>query len=185
MIKDLNNNVVFENQFIRLENNDVEFLNWEKWKYLRAYLNKEKRIKDGVVILCINENDEFLFIKNYRYALDKNIWELPRWKYNNNEDAISWAKRELLEETWISNIISSNYLWTTWSDTWIIAWLADIVCLYLDSKDQSIKLQAEENIYDYDWFTLDKIKDFIKKEEIIDWYSQSAIFRYILFKNDY
>jgi ADP-ribose pyrophosphatase len=42
---------------------------------------------------------QILLIKQYRYAADEFIWEIPAGKLDGNEDPLVCARRELLEET--------------------------------------------------------------------------------------
>jgi len=52
----------------------------------------------AVVILAIN-NDEVMFVEQYRYPLQKILLELPAGKIDANESPINTAIRELQEET--------------------------------------------------------------------------------------
>lgn len=53
----------------------------------------------GVVIACKPSPDEILLIKQYRYAIDEELIELPAGRLNQGEDRLEAAKRELTEET--------------------------------------------------------------------------------------
>jgi ADP-ribose pyrophosphatase len=56
----------------------------------------------SVVILAIDERKEepaVLLIRQYRYAANKELWELPAGRIDEGEDALTAAKRELAEET--------------------------------------------------------------------------------------
>jgi ADP-ribose pyrophosphatase len=53
----------------------------------------------GVVIACKPAPDEVLLIRQYRYALDEELIELPAGRVNKDEDRLEAAKRELIEET--------------------------------------------------------------------------------------
>ena len=52
----------------------------------------------GVVILAIDDNDMIYMVKQYRYAIQKEIYELPAGRLEKNEDPFLCAKRELEEE---------------------------------------------------------------------------------------
>lgn len=181
MIKTLKENVVFQNKYITLQNNDVEFLWWKKWNYLKIFLNENKNIKDWVVIFCVNEENEVLIIKNYRYSIDKVIWELPRWKYEWFETPIEAWIRELKEETWVEKIINSEILWSIYTDSGLLCVEPDVVFLHVKTK-QNIKLQSQENIYDFSWISIDDLKSKIVTGEIKDWFLHSALLKYILIK---
>jgi ADP-ribose pyrophosphatase len=56
----------------------------------------------SVVILAIDERKSkpsVLLIRQYRYAANQELWELPAGRIDEGEDALEAAKRELAEET--------------------------------------------------------------------------------------
>jgi ADP-ribose pyrophosphatase len=56
----------------------------------------------SVVILAIDERKpepSVLLIRQYRYAANQELWELPAGRIDEGEDALTAAKRELAEET--------------------------------------------------------------------------------------
>jgi ADP-ribose pyrophosphatase len=57
----------------------------------------------SVVILALDEQKKkkplVLLIKQYRYAANQELWELPAGRIDEGEDALTAAKRELAEET--------------------------------------------------------------------------------------
>ncbi len=53
----------------------------------------------GAVVVPVFENGDVLMIKQYRYPIEKVIYELPAGKLDPNEDPEHCARRELEEET--------------------------------------------------------------------------------------
>lgn len=53
----------------------------------------------GAVVVPVFENGDVLMIKQYRYPIDKIIYELPAGKLDPDEDPEYCARRELEEET--------------------------------------------------------------------------------------
>jgi ADP-ribose pyrophosphatase len=56
----------------------------------------------SVVVLALDERKKepaVLLIRQYRYAADQELWELPAGRIDKGEDALTAAKRELAEET--------------------------------------------------------------------------------------
>ena len=69
-------------------------------KFLNLYKLDIKHDKaDGVMIIPITENDEFVLLKQFRPAINDYIYEFPAGLIDNGEDAIKAATRELFEET--------------------------------------------------------------------------------------
>lgn len=181
MIKTLENIIVFQNKYITVENNRVQFENWEIDKYLRVFPNWQKKSRVWVSILCINQNEEILLIKNYRYAIDKAVWEIPRGRYDWEETAIEAGKRELEEETWIKNILQEKYLWNIYIENWVLASEWDLVLIQVENNHE-IKLQREEHIIDYKWLSVEEIKKEIFNWNLKDPFLETALLRYLFQK---
>lgn len=85
--------VIFEGRKVRLE---LHHLRSEEGKVH----HREVCIHPGaVVILPLLDDDTVVLIANRRYAIDKNLLELPAGTLEKGEIAINGAGRELLEET--------------------------------------------------------------------------------------
>lgn len=52
----------------------------------------------GVVILAIDKNNSVYMVKQYRYAVQNELYELPAGRLEKGEDPFECAKRELEEE---------------------------------------------------------------------------------------
>ena len=52
----------------------------------------------GACILPVDENENITMVRQYRYALGEEMWELPAGKLEKGEDPFEAAKRELAEE---------------------------------------------------------------------------------------
>lgn len=53
----------------------------------------------GVCVAALNENNEMLFVRQYRYPYSEILLEIPAGKLNPGEDPLECGKRELWEET--------------------------------------------------------------------------------------
>lgn len=167
MIKTLKQNIIFKNNFLELQNNDVIYNNKEV-KFLKIFLNKNRKLNSWAVVFCINEYNEILIIKNYRYAIDDIIWELPRWWLDWDEKYIPAAIRELKEECNIGIIKESILLWEVNTDSWILASKVGIVLIRVQKSSNIIKLQKEENIVEYKWVSEININSMIINNMIHD-----------------
>lgn len=56
----------------------------------------------AAAIVAMDHDQNVILIKQYRYAVDDFIWEIPAGTLNANESALSCARRELTEETGFS-----------------------------------------------------------------------------------
>jgi len=62
----------------------------------------------AVAILPIFHDERILLVRQYRHPVNAPLWEIPAGKLERGEDALTCAKRELLEET--------GYEATTWEE---------------------------------------------------------------------
>lgn len=53
----------------------------------------------GAGVLCLNDKNEVLLIRQFRYAYGETLYEIPAGKLEKGEDPYNAAKRELEEET--------------------------------------------------------------------------------------
>lgn len=85
-------NYIYKGKILNLRCDDVYFENGEKAK--REIVEH----RGGVCILPLTKNNEILFVKQYRYAYEKEILELPAGKLEINELPDEAIIREMNEE---------------------------------------------------------------------------------------
>ena len=90
--KTINSEQVYKGRVISLKRDTVLCPNGEE--SIREIITH----RGGVAIL-VKVDDKFIIEKQYRYALDKEIYELPAGKLEADEEPLEAAKRECLEET--------------------------------------------------------------------------------------
>ena len=61
----------------------------------------------GACVLAVTDSDEVYLVRQYRYALEEELWELPAGKLEKGEDPFEAAKRELGEEC---GLTADNYI---------------------------------------------------------------------------
>lgn len=85
--------MLYEGNILKLYRDEVEFPN--KHKSAREVVEHS----GGVSVLAENDEGKILLIKQYRYAVDEVIYEIPAGKLEPDEDIAECASRELREET--------------------------------------------------------------------------------------
>ncbi|UYF43378.1 NUDIX hydrolase [Aliarcobacter cryaerophilus] len=156
------------------ENNWFSVAKEENWHYLI-----EKKFSKGAVILILEDNKNFILIKNYRKAINKVVIELPRGYGEINETSLETAIREAYEETGYK-IDKKNIckLGSINPNSAILSSEVDIFFAKVSIKER-IKGSDSEVI---DIIKIDKnnIKQFIINGEIKDSFTLSALHLYNL-----
>lgn len=134
------------------------------------------RHKGACAILAIAEG-KIIFIKQYRKALNKVIYELPAGCLEKGEDIYLCAGRELNEETGYDadklTLLSSVYTTPGFSD--------EIIHLFYtqNAKKAEVKQEADIDEYiDVFLFDEDEVEKMILSSEIVDCKSISAFYLY-------
>lgn len=94
MIKQCSTKVVYQNPWMTVKEDEVEFANG----HIGIYGVVEK---DDFVLIIPFDGEYFHLVKQYRYAIQQSSIEFPQGKHENDpeKDPLSLAKAELLEET--------------------------------------------------------------------------------------
>ncbi len=86
--------MVYENPWIRLEEDQVIRPDGERGIYgVVRFKNR------AVGVVPLDDNDRLLLVGQYRYTLDLYSWEITEGGVPLDEDPLTGAQRELLEET--------------------------------------------------------------------------------------
>ncbi|CAE6883088.1 NUDIX domain [Vibrio sp. B1FLJ16] len=88
-------NIVFQNNYATLYNDDVIFPSGSKGKYLRFEWNSPY----GVMVFPRDNQGRILLVKNFRHENRSWSWEIPKGFGEKNLTPIECAQKELLEET--------------------------------------------------------------------------------------
>ncbi|KAF3362438.1 ADP-ribose pyrophosphatase [Chlamydiales bacterium STE3] len=119
----------------------------------------------AVVILPLLNENEILFIRNYRIATGEILLELPAGTLEKGEQPVETAKRELLEETGYacSYIESLNCFYTTpgFCNERMYAFWAKNLHFLGQKLDPSEEIKTES-------LTLEKASDYIREGVIKD-----------------
>jgi ADP-ribose diphosphatase len=130
----------------------------------------------GAVVIAVKENGKIIFVKQYRYPLDKALIELPAGKLEKNEDPIHCAIRELEEETGYSSgkIEKLGSIFTT------PGFCTEELHIFLSMDLKPGNHNREEGEFEMQIFelSLDEIEGKIKAAEIKDSKTICGIYMY-------
>ena len=119
----------------------------------------------GGVAILIKVDDKFIIEKQFRYALGKEIYELPAGKLEEGEEPLEAAKRECLEETGYQPLEMIHL--GDMSPT--CGYSTEIIHFYYCPKSvkQERHLDSDE-VIDLMYLSLEEIEQMIKNDQIID-----------------
>ena len=119
----------------------------------------------GGVGIFIKVDDKFIIEKQFRYALGKEIYELPAGKLEADEEPLEAAKRECLEETGYKPLEMIHL--GDMSPT--CGYSTEIIHFYYCSKSVKAErhLDSDEFI-DIMYMSLEEIEKMIKEDQIVD-----------------
>lgn len=86
--------MVYENPWIRLDEDQVIRPDGKPGIYGVVHFKNR-----AVGVVALDKKDRVLLVGQYRYTLDQYSWEIPEGGVPLDEDPLSGAQRELLEET--------------------------------------------------------------------------------------
>ena len=91
--KTVNQSYVYRGKIVNMRVDDAELEN--------GRITKREVVEQpvGVSIAALNERDEMLFVRQFRYPYGEVVLEAPAGKLEKGEDAFEAGKRELKEET--------------------------------------------------------------------------------------
>ena len=119
----------------------------------------------GGVGILIKVGDKFIIERQYRYAFDEEMYELPAGKLEGNEDPLEAAKREMLEETGYRpiEIIHLGDMRPT------CGYSNEVIHLYYSEKHVKEERHLDNDEFiDLLYLSLDEIEEMIKKGQIND-----------------
>ena len=119
----------------------------------------------GGVAILVKVDDKFIIEKQFRYALGKEIYELPAGKLEADEEPLEAAKRECLEETGYKPLEMIHL--GDMSPT--CGYSTEIIHFYYCPK--SIKAERHldsDEVIDLMYLSLEEIEQMIKEDQIID-----------------
>ena len=125
------------------------------------------RHRGSVVVLAVSDgkNPKVLLERQYRYAAQRELWELPAGKIDAGENPLIAAKRELLEETGYS-----AKHWKKFLEFYVSpGFLDEMMFIYLATGLREGKAQPEDDEFiESHWVSVPAAIKMIARGEIID-----------------
>lgn len=167
--KTINVQPIYDGRIIHAHVDDVELEN--------GSLSKREVVDHpgGVSVAALTENNELIFVRQFRYPYKKVLLELPAGKLEPDEDPFEAMKREQLEETGTrgENYISLGEVYPTpgYCSEIIRLWACRIV-----GGQQGLHLDDDEFL-DTERIPLDKAVEMVCANEIPDAKTQIGILK--------
>ena len=89
----ISSRTVFEGRVLRFKHDEVELV--DKSREMREIVEHP----GGVCVAALDENNNLLFVRQFRYPYKEEVLELPAGKLEKGSTPLENGKRELLEET--------------------------------------------------------------------------------------
>ena len=168
--KQVKSELIYNGKVVKLYVDDVKCPN--------DNISKREIVKHngGVCVLAIVDN-KVILEKQYRYAYDEVIYELPAGKLEENEDDYEAGLRELEEETGYkaNKLISYGKMYPT------CGYSNEIIYLYVaEGLTKTNRNLDEDEFIDIEYIELNKVVDMINEGIIKDAKTICLISKYLL-----
>jgi len=162
------NTVLHKGSLIDLYKERVDFPNGD-----HTYFDIVKH-PGGSVIAALNEQNQICLLKQWRHAIDQEIWELPAGCLEDGEPPLETAKRELEEET---GVIARQ--WKELGTITTSPGFSNEILYFFQATDLhkgTLKLDDAEQLEAY-WFDLETVFTMARDGEIIDGKTLALLFK--------
>lgn len=136
----------------------------------------------GVCVAALTDNDEVLFVRQYRYPYSEIVLEIPAGKRDSaDENPLDCGKRELKEETGATaeNFFSLGTLYPTPGYCGEIIWMYGATGITFGDTDPD-----EDEFLEFEKIPLEKAVEMILSGEIKDAKTQAAILKLKLLRDN-
>lgn len=134
----------------------------------------------GVCVAALNENNQLLFVRQYRYPFSEVVLELPAGKLEKGQDPLENGKRELMEETGATGYgyvsLGKIYLSPGFSN--------EVLHMYFCRVSEMGDACPDENEFvQLEYIDIDKALKMVLDNEILDAKTQTTILKaYVMIK---
>lgn len=128
----------------------------------------------GVCVVALTENDEILFVRQFRYPYKEVLLEIPAGKLEKGQNPLENGKRELLEET---GAIGKEYI-TLGKLYPSPGYCGEIIHLYFCKVDHYEQQKLDEDEFlSVEKIPLSKAVEMVLNNEIPDAKTQTAVLK--------
>ena len=167
--KTVSSQVLYSGRIIRQELDDIELPNGEPAK------REVARHPAGVCVAALTEDNELLFVKQYRYPFHEVVLELPAGKVDDPKTTpLENGKRELLEET---GAVGYNYV--PLGAQYVSPGVTDeVLYMYMCRVDHFEEQRLDEDEFvNVERIPLDRAVEMVMNNLIVDGKTQTAILK--------
>ncbi|MBC8534007.1 NUDIX domain-containing protein [Yeguia hominis] len=166
--KTLQKNYLYRGKILNLRRDDAELENG------RQVTREVVEHPGGVCVAALNEKNEMVFVRQFRYPYSKVVLEIPAGKLEPGEDPFEAVKREQLEETGTRaeayQFLGEMYPSPGYTDEIIRIWACRI------SQYGALKLDEGEFL-ETEYVPLETAVEMVLRNEIPDAKTQVAILK--------
>lgn len=164
----LKSQTIYEGKIVTLKLDEVELPNGRTAK--REVVNHP----GGVTVAALTDNNELLFVRQYRYPFKEVVLELPAGKLEKGTTPLENGKRELLEET---GAVGYNYI-SLGSQMVSPGFCDEVVHMYL-CRVQSFGEQKldDDEFVNVEKIPIDKAVEMVLNNQIFDGKTQTAVLK--------
>jgi ADP-ribose pyrophosphatase len=142
----------------------------------KKYANREiVEHPNAVSIIAKTDDGNYVFVRQYRKAIESDLLELPAGKIERNEDIDMAAHRELKEETgYVAN--QMDYLGSMYPSPW----LSDqIIYVYFASELTLKERDLDEDEYiDVEVLSKEEVEKYLVNNELFDGKTMTSLLYY-------
>lgn len=163
--KQISSEMKFDGRLIKVTFDVAEVNGKEAWREVVHH-------PGASAIVVIDEKGRIVMERQFRYALNRGLLEIPAGKLDKGEDPLTCAKRELEEET--------GYKAAEWISLGPIAtspgFCNEIIHLFIAKELSKGQTHWDEDEYvELEYYTLDELMEAIRNEEIKDGKTLAAL----------
>ncbi len=166
--KTLKSEVLYSGKIVTLKLDEVELPN--------GHVSKREVVNHpgGVAIAALTQENELLFVRQFRYPFKEVVLELPAGKLEKGTTPLENGKRELLEET---GAIGYNYI-SLGAQMVSPGFCDEVVHLYL-CRVESFSQQSldDDEFLNVERIPIDKAVEMVLNNQIFDGKTQTAVLK--------